>query len=257
MKYLALMQIAARQVWHARAEAIARAAFYILILLIFSRLWAAVDEGGGLAGISAAAFLWYLAITEWVIMAMPMLYVTIEDDVRRGDIAYAIARPSSYLWQKLAEGAGEYLVRLLCLGIAGFSAAWFFSGYVPDVRGLLLAVPLVLMASAVMLLFQVLIGLSTFWIQEAQPVFLIWQKLAFVFGGLILPLDIYPEWVRTIALATPFAPLLYGCGRMAFGFDPAAALLVAAQIVAWGVALYLLVAWMYLRSLRILTVNGG
>ena len=142
--------------------------------------------------------LWYLALTEWITVGMPMLYIDIQEDVRRGDVAYKIARPVSYLGTKLAEGAGELVVRLALLGVAGVLAAWILGkGFPADPRGLWLALPVGLLASCVLLLFQAAIGLSSFWVQDAQPVFWIWQKLAFVVGGLIIPLDIYPDWLRT------------------------------------------------------------
>ena len=43
------------------------------------------------------------------------------------------------------------------------------------------------------------IGLSAFWIVDTSPVYWIWQKLAFVLGGLLLPLELYPDWLRALA----------------------------------------------------------
>ena len=253
MRYVAVLGVAARQTLNARGAIAARSAFYVVVLLIFSRLW------GAMSGfIGAAEFLWYLALTEWTTLAMPHFYVGIEEDVRRGDIAYRLARPVSYFWAKFAEGMGEVLARLAALAPVGLVAAWSFAGGLPaDPRGLLLAVPLSLLAAAVLVLMQIAIGLSAFWFQDASPCHWIVQKLLFVFGGLFIPLDIYPEWMQTIAHCTPFAPLVYGVGRSAFGFDPATAARTALLILAWGVVLLGLVGWLYRRSLRVLNVNGG
>ncbi len=76
-------------------------------------------------------------------------------------------------------------------------------------------------------------------------------------GGLMLPLELYPAWLQRIAAWTPFAPLLNGPGRMAFGLAPERAAQTAAALVIWGVLAALLLTLLYRRGLRALDVNGG
>ena len=257
MRYRAVVGLSARHTFGARGDWIARCIFYVILLLVFSRLWQVVGDGG-LPGIGPVEFLWYLALTEWVILAVPMFYLSIEEEVRRGDIAYLIARPVSYLWMKIAEGLGEVWVRLVVLGITGVCFAWWTSGSLPaDPRGLLLAIPLGVLSCCVLILFQVAIGLSVFWLQDGGPVYWVYQKLNFVFGGLFWPLDIYPGWLHDVAMWTPFSALVYGVGRTAFGFEPMTALGTGLKIIAWGFLVYLFVVWLYRKCLRMVNVNGG
>lgn len=257
-KYLAVSAVALRQSLSERAAILGRVAFYAVILLIFSRLWMVVSESGVLSGRSAADLLWYLAITEWAVLSLPPIQLDIEQEIRTGDIAYRLARPLSYLGTRLAESAGDVALRLVTLGVAGIALAWSFSGGLPaDPRGLVFVVPLGLLAAAVGLLFHAAIGLAAFWLQDCSPLYWIWQKLAFIFGGLLLPLEIYPEWLRAIALWTPFSAMMYGPGRMAFGWDPAYAALVGVKLVLWAAVATLLVRTIYRRALLVLDVNGG
>ena len=62
--------------------------FYGIIMLVFSRLWIVVIESGALPEDRLAELLWYLAVTEWVVLSLPLIHLQIEADVRRGDIAY-------------------------------------------------------------------------------------------------------------------------------------------------------------------------
>jgi ABC-2 type transport system permease protein len=78
-----------------------------------------------------------------------------------------------------------------------------------------------------------------------------------VLGGLILPLSIYPDWLRAVAEWTPFAAMLYGPGRTAVAFDPGAAAVAVALLLAWGAAAAAFLFWLYRRGLRVLDVNGG
>lgn len=248
MKQVAIAALAARHALQARGEAVVRVFFYLAILLVFSRLWQALEAGG--------SYVWYIALTEWVMLAMPLLSVEIEEDVRRGDVAYRIARPVSYLWTKVAEGLGNGLVRLLMIGGSGGVAAWLLTG-TPPPKGLLLALPLGALAFVLLVLWQAAIGLTAFWIGDTQPFFWIWQKLCFVLGGLLFPLEVYPEWLQRAAYFTPFAPLLHGWARLAFDPDPALAARTALLLLFWGVMAVALLTWLYRRALLVMDVNGG
>ena len=257
-KYGAVAWLAARQGFAARGAILGRVGFYWVIMLIFSRLWVAVaPETRGEMG-RAVEYVWYLAITELVALGVPMLYLGIEQDVRRGDIAYRLGRPISYAWAKLAEGVGEFAVRFAFLATIGMAGAWLFAGGLPaDPRGLAWAVPLAFLAGLMMLVIQTMIGLSAFWLQDAAPVYWIMQKFLFIFGGLMIPLSIYPDWLHSVADFTPFSAALYGCGRLVLHYDPALALDTAWRLVAWTALLGVILSWVYRRSLTALTVNGG
>lgn len=55
-----------------------------------------------------------------------------------------------------------------------------------------------LLAGCVGLIFQMLVGLSAFWIQQVSPFYWIWEKLLFTLGGLLLPPHIYSGWIQLL-----------------------------------------------------------
>jgi ABC-2 type transport system permease protein len=178
--------------------------------------------------------------------------------VRKGDIAYRLPRPISYLGSRLAEEAGDVALRMTTLGAAGCALAFWMGGGLPaDPRGLLLCLPLGLLAAWVGLCFHAAIGLTSFWLQDCSPIYWIWQKAAFILGGLFVPLEIYPTWLRELAMWTPFSAMMYGPGRMAFGWQPELAAWVAVKLVFWGLVATALVTWTYRRALRVMDINGG
>jgi ABC-2 type transport system permease protein len=255
-KYVAVAAVALRQGFAHRGVALGRCGFFVVLLLVFSRLWKTVL--GAAPGSGASDYLWYLAATEWVALGIPLSHLDVERDVRSGEIAYALPRPVSYVAAKVAEGFGSLLSRMVLLGVTGFAAAWALSGSLPrDPRGLLLCVPLALLAGLLGVVCGVAIGVGAFWLQDAAPLYWVWQKLTFVLGGLILPLTVYPGWLRAVAEWTPFAAMLYGPGRTALGFDPAAAATTAALLLGWSGLAILFLAWVYRRGLCVLDVNGG
>jgi ABC-2 type transport system permease protein len=257
-KYLAAARVAARQAAVSRVEWIGRAGFYAVLLLIFSRLWTAAVGGAAGTPSDARDLLWYLAVTEWVLLSIPTVHLDVERDVRTGDVAYLLPRPMSYLGLRVAEAVGTLCVRLATLAVVGAGLAYLLSGGGPaDPRGLAVAALLGPFAGVLAILFQAAIGLAAVWLHDVSPVYWIWQKAAFVLGGLVLPLHLYPEWLQAVARWTPFSPMLYGPGRAAMGFDPAAAARTAAEIAAWSIAGVLLLRWLSGRAMRVLDVNGG
>jgi ABC-2 type transport system permease protein len=240
-----------------RAALVARLALYGVLLFIFSRLWRVVAERGASAE-SPRDLLWYLAVTEWIVLSVPFVHQQIAADVERGDIACLLPRPISYLGSRLAENAGEFLLQSATLAVGGCVFATVMTGGLPeDPRGLLLALPLGILAGYVALCFHAAIGLSSVWLVDCAPLYWIWQKCTFVLGGLMLPLEVYPAWLRSVASATPFSALLNGPGRMAFGWQPGLALQIGIELAVWSVVATALVAWVYSRARRALEVSGG
>jgi ABC-2 type transport system permease protein len=109
----------------------------------------------------------------------------------------------------------------------------------------------------VMLFAYAAIGLSAFWVHEVTPVFLIWQKLAFVLGGLMLPISIYPGWLRAVAEHTPFAALLYGPGQLVVQGEARDVPRLAVTLVAWGALFLAAVVLLERRARRIVCLHGG
>jgi ABC-2 type transport system permease protein len=259
-KYLALALASARRALAERGVLAGRVVFLGMILFIFSRVWATVLARGAVtvSGAGQAELIWYLAVTEWCVLSVPPVFLAIEGDVRSGDIACRLVRPVSYLGAQLAEALGETGLRLLVLGPAGAAFAFALAGGWPaDPRGLLLALPLGPLASSLAVLSTAAIGLSAFWIVDTSPIYWIWQKLAFVLGGLLLPLELYPDWLRALARFSPFPAMVWGPGRMAFGFAPEIALETLVELVVWGALVGAGLAWLSRRARLRLTVNGG
>jgi ABC-2 type transport system permease protein len=255
---LAAAGTAARHALSQRFDALGRAGFYVVLLLVFSGLWRAVGASVASPAADPVTLLWYLALTEWIVLSLPPVQQDVDDDVRTGDVAYRLTRPLSYVAAKAAEGVGVLLARMALLAPVGFGLALALSGALPpDPVRLLAAVPLAVLAGVVGVLFLVAVGTTAFWIQDSAPVFWIWQKLSFVLGGLVLPLSLYPEWLETAARWTPFHPLVGAPGASVLGLDPANPAEVAARIVAWGVVAGFLLAFLFRRGLRLLDVNGG
>src|SRR5207245_7380168 len=58
---------------------------------------------------------------------------------------------------------------------------------------------------------------ASFWIRDARSTWFLYHKLVFVLGGMLLPLQVLPAWLRTIAECLPFVAMAYAPARLASG----------------------------------------
>jgi ABC-2 type transport system permease protein len=231
--------------------------FFAMILGVFSAVWRAVAEAGGPVARDPREMLWYLAMTEWVVMSAPLIFFQIEEDVRRGDVAYQLGRPASWLGARFAHGLGALAVRAPVLLVFACSAAWLYAGPPASPRGLALAIVLGLVAAAVLTVFHLAIGIVAFWLGDVAPAFWIWQKLMFVLGGLLLPLQFYPDLFVRVASFTPFPAFLAGPASLLTREPLWSASVVTLALVIWAVIGIAVARAAFGRAVRQLQVNGG
>jgi len=264
-KHFAIARLAARQRLEERAVLWGRVLFYFIILLVFARLWEALlgakpgsappDDAS--LGQRPSHYIWYLAITEWIMLSQPLLHLDIEADIRAGAVGHSLSRPVSYVAGKLAEAWGEVAVRLVLLGASGLIFARLLGAEWPEPSALPLAALGGVLASMVMTLALAAIGLSALWVTDSTSVYLLWQKACFVLGGLMLPLSIYPPWLRSIAEWSPFAALLFGPAELVLGAPPERVLGCMLRLACWGALFALMLVGLERRASRIVTVHGG
>ena len=235
-------------------EIVIRSLFFMAILYIFSKLWAATTFSDQLLH---SKMLWYLQFTEIIILSIPAIQVDIENDIRSGDIVYHLLKPVTYLWLKIADAVGAFLFRFLILSIVGAPFCFYLSNYLPPLHTLFITSFLAALAGLVFILFHITIGLTAIRLEDSSPVYWIWQRSSFLFGGMLLPLSYYPWYLQYISYVLPFAALLYAPARLMLYFCLEDCLIALIGIVFWGCIAYLCATWLFRRLLYSLKVNGG
>jgi ABC-2 type transport system permease protein len=261
LRYTLIARTSARQQLIYRTELWMRAISTALFMGVFVALWStafAVGGQGQLAGYSLVEVVWYLAMTETITLSGSRVFVDISQEVKEGNLAYTLARPLSYPFFQVANSLGNSAPRfLLNLATAATVVAlgvWAFAGSLP---GLAAFVVLAAMALTLDALIAVLIGLTAFWIEEVTPVYWVYNKLLFTIGGLFLPLEMFPAWLRQIAQWLPFGFITYAPARAFVAFDGGFVLRAlagqAAYIAFFGAA----VALLWRAAQKRLVVHGG
>lgn len=261
IKYLAILRVSAANNLAYIVEVIFRALFLIALIFIIGQLWKttfAQHNSPLLAGFTANDMVWYVAAAEVIATSMPALTRRIDQEVRSGELAYLLGRPCSYILYNYAHYLGERLVRLALNALIAGMVALVFAGPPRLTWQGVVAWPLaVFLAISIEFACYFAIGLLAFWTENTQPFTFIFSRLALVLGGVLAPIEVFPQPLRSIAQALPFSSILYGPARTLVHFEAAsfAGLLVQQVITLVVAGLVLLV--LYTFATRRVSINGG
>jgi ABC-2 type transport system permease protein len=232
-------------------------AFFVVILGVFSSLWRATRDAGLATAAHPKSLVWYLASTEWILLSAPLIHVDVQEAIRRGDVACELGRPVSYVGATFAQAVGAIASRAPLLAATAFACAFAFTGWVPPWRALAAVVFFGSIATALLTALHLAIGLIAFWLGDVTPVFWVWQKLLFIFGGLMLPIGLYPPFMRRIGALTPFPDMLAGPASFVLDGEAVSPAVLALRLAVWCVVTGAIVRWLFTRARARLTVNGG
>ncbi|RAV20461.1 ABC transporter permease [Paenibacillus contaminans] len=259
-KYAAIGKVTVRNQFAYIFDALLRSLFLLVILYILIQLWKVTYGGMGterIAGYTFGQMIWYLIVSESIIMASPRVTTTVEEEVKTGAIAYLMTRPFSYIGYQYATYMGEASVKLLINLTLGSLLGLALIGP-PDLGwGSLAFWPVAALAYTVNFIIRMCLALAAFWVEETQGLTLVYDKLLFTIGGMLLPLELFPEALRRICEWLPFQTIVYFPAKTAVRFDAGALQhMIGVQLV-WGAVLAALLAFIYRKGAKRLNVNGG
>lgn len=233
------------------------AVLYLAVTAALGSLWrtAADANGGDIVGYSAVALTWYIATSEAATISLnARLIEKFGEDVATGGIAVELLRPVSVVGLRVATELGRALPRLgVCVAL-GCVVSTFFAGPPPSLAGAALAVPSLVLAITCNLVGMHAFAGVAFWLRETRAAWFLYQKLVFVLGGMLLPLQVLPDAMAHVAWALPFTAMAYAPARLAAGHVEPTLLLMQ---VGWLAFLCAAAALVYTAGEARLQVVGG
>jgi ABC-2 type transport system permease protein len=185
--------------------------FGVIYSYAYLALWRQREHAGGYDAVDAVTYVW---IGQALLMTVALWGGGTTDDlaerIRTGDVAIDLYRPVGLIGWYLAGDLGRAAYHVLTRGVA------------PTIVGLVLfdiALPGTWVAAlgfvaslllAVVTSFTVrfLVACTAFWLLDQTGVRMLSGVLAIFLSGMMLPLVIFPEPLRSIALALPWASYL-------------------------------------------------
>lgn len=184
-----------------------------LFILIF---WVAVilDKGNILPGWNLSTIsVFYLL----VVITSSFIIVHIDEDVairdiREGQLTAYVLKPFSYFWSKFLSEIGWRIMQ----GFFGLLVLLIFFMFFKNlitfpntILGIISTILIVILALLISFIFKMILGLTAFWFVDFWGLQQLVEVVLIVLAGIIIPIELYPGWLKNIALSTPFPYMVY------------------------------------------------
>ncbi|MGW6280582.1 ABC-2 family transporter protein [Kribbella sp. NPDC055071] len=146
---------------------------------------------------------YYVAIILVTLMTESFEQHTFSERIYDGTLSHELLRPQpvviGVLGENLAIRAWLTLLGAPIVLLTGFSLHAGFAW-----RSVLLSLPCIVLAAALVFLWTFLLSMTAFWTDRVHAVVGFGSQLIFLFGGTAAPVGLLPEVWRRIAEASPF-----------------------------------------------------
>lgn len=261
LKYAEVARTTLRSRWAYLWDQLLGTLYLAVIMFVFVQLWK-VTYGSSSAeqfgGYSLPEIIWYLVATEAIILSLPRIHAVLEAEVKEGDLAVRLNKPYNYLLFHYSAFLGEGLMRLCtALLMGGLTAYLLVGGFAFRWEAIPALLLLYLTTQALHFFYNGAIGLAAFWTEDVTGLYLLADRLKWLMGGLLLPVELYPEMARRVVEALPFRYMLAGPARLFVKFTWAeAGHLLVSQLV-WLALFGAGCALLYRLGVRRVDLNGG
>lgn len=203
------------------AEFLFKAVFILLILFIFANIWRTIYSGiPVIEGFTLAMMMWYLLMTESIVTSSPQIVKDINKEIQSGEIAYQLNKPYNYVLYHLSRTFSYRLIGFVMTFVIGAVLIYAMAG---GIEFSFLTVPFliitIILAFVLDFFMLVSIALLAFWLEDTNSFKWIYDKILFTIGGMLVPLEIFPDWLAKLSLALPFSFVAYHPAKLFVDFS--------------------------------------
>lgn len=240
---------------------ITRNFFFVFIVFIMLMLWKNIygQSGEIIAGFTLTQMIWYLIVTEMVTLSKSNVFTEASEDVKKGNIAYLINKPYNYVFYCFFNSLGEIGTKLISNMAIAIIIGLIYVGPLHQFNPQHL--PLILLSILLGIFINFFIymnlALTAFWLEENTAFMWIYSKLIFTLGGMLIPIEMFPDWLERISRYLPFAYVTYGPAKLAVSFSMTDFIRTVSYQMGY-LALFIIISLVVFgKGVRALNVNGG
>lgn len=260
LKYREVGLTTMRSRWAYIWEQLISAIFMAVVMYVFVQLWQVTFGAGDaqIEGFTLKEMIWYLVATESIVWSLPRVHGVIEQEVKSGDLALRLNKPYSYLLFHYSAFLGEGILRLgTALLVMGLTAFLTVGGFALQWHAVPVLLTVYVTTATLHFCYNSIIGLGAFWMEDVTGLYLLLDRLKWLAGGLLLPVELYPGIARQVVEALPFQHMIAGPARLFVKFSWAGAWQLWQSQLIWAVLFGLLCAGIFRLGVRRVDVNGG
>jgi ABC-2 type transport system permease protein len=261
-KYLALAALAIQQRFAYRSNVALDLVVNLAQLVAQMYLWRNVFANTPQVGSYDLARMQTYILVGYIVSSITFSFVVfmVIDLVRTGAIATVLTRPIDFMYAQLTEALGDAVVRgAVSLVIGVLLSMFFFHASLPasPAAGLLFALSLML-SFLVRVTFDFCISLFACYTLNGRGLHWIQWGVVGIFSGALIPLEFFPDWLKTIAALLPFQAIVSTPLNIYLGNVQGTAAWMAIGLQAfWVFVLWLLGRLLIRPSLQALEIQGG
>lgn len=234
----------------------------IIAVVIFVSFWTAVySSTATIGGLTLDQTLNYILLAQIFSDAANVSSVIYDfgAGLREGQIIIALLRPLDYQIALYVQNVAQLVINML-LRIPLAIFIWIVYGLAlptdPVIWGAFVFT--LFLGHAVLFCFDWILGCTAFYSTEIWGMSVVRYSVALFFSGALIPLNMMPDWLRTIATILPFSQVVYLPVSLLSGITPISEmpriwLMQAGSLV----VLFFLSRYVFRRAVRVVTVQGG
>jgi ABC-2 type transport system permease protein len=232
----------------------------VLYVFMLGSLWTALIRTG-YAGATLKEMI------SFVVINALMNYVTyfnaasnISNRVQDGSIATDLILPINFKWKLFFENIGNNFFDVIFSGISGLVVAVILYGAAAPAGFWQFLAFLLTVAFGILISYQIiyLFGLSAFWVIKPWYITFLVGALTKLFGGIVIPLWLYPDWLVTISNLLPFRFISYEPIQIYLGnYDGLQSLKCVMMQALWILLLLLIEKAIWIKASKKIFVQGG
>jgi len=260
--YKALLLAGFQQAAQYRIQSLLWMLFAIIRPVIFLAAWVAVAiaQGGDIAGYKVGDFAaYYVCMTLVGQITMAWNSHEFEWEVNQGRLSAKLLRPLHPLHYSVVENIIFKLNTLPVLGVILILISISFGAiYRTQPWHILAFIPSVLLAAALLFVFNWVIATLAFWATRMRTANTLFQRATFVFAGQIAPIGLMPGWLQAVSYALPFWYMMGAPTEILRGGVTVEQLpIILAGQAAWLLVTYVAFAWVWRRGVRAYSAVGA
>lgn len=262
--YLTIVRLSIADAIQYRVESAIYFLYEMLPPIMMAFVWLTVyQEQATVAGYALSEMLAY-TIGVMVLRTVVTVHCewALDYEIRQGLLSTHLIKPFSYWGLRFCDEAAWKVVRLMFTVPAVLGCLYWLS---PDLAGisfpierLPILVVSVILAYVVCFFLKLCLGFIGFWTNEIMGIVTLYEVVASVLGGVLIPIALLPEWLQTVARLLPIqaiynVPLTIMLGK-SDGAEPWWGILLQ---LGWIVALWVLATVLWRAGLRQYEAVGG
>lgn len=216
-------------------------------------------SNGNINGVDYKTTMWSMFIYFCImILNIRRLDNIIMTEVKSGNVEMFMNKPTDYLSLSFYKVLGKGIFSFLFISILGSILMALFVG-LPNLD-LIIFIPTFIitlfLGQFLGALIYALIGLMAFFIQDIRPIHWVVDKFVMILGGSYLPIAMFPNFMKTIAFASPFGAVNFASSTVYETWKNEFIIRIALQLL-WIAIFALLLNRVYNKSKKKAMINGG